>query len=279
MKIEEVITETIIAIYQAPIVASNLRLKGGSAMRLFDNLTSRLSTDVDFSISSDIEDEKAFFGAIKSTVGERFQKSRFDVIDFKWGRKPERRRAGLPAWWGGWQCEFKLVAFEHRGKPIETKRRNAMVPEGVSSSKIMVEISGHEYCGKRRIKTIKGVRIFGYTRELLVVEKLRAICQQHPEYAYRLSKNRARDFYDIYELTSDADDNFAHRCRSDIEKVFQAKEVPLSILSALWDNAFIDEQRSGFNEVRDTVSSNIHEFDVYVEHLRFLVKEIYPTAV
>ena len=50
MRIEEVITETIIAIYRDPLLSTRLYLKGGSAMRLFDNLTSRLSIDADFSI-------------------------------------------------------------------------------------------------------------------------------------------------------------------------------------------------------------------------------------
>jgi hypothetical protein len=113
---------------------------------------------------------------------------------------------------------------------------------------------------------------------MLVLEKLRAICQQHPEYPYRLSKNRARDFFDIRELTVDVDNEFPRRCRFHLRRVFEAKEVPLRILSALWDEAFIDEQRRGFDQVRDTVSGNIDNFDVYVEHVRFLVREIYPEA-
>jgi hypothetical protein len=142
-----------------------------------------------------------------------------------------------------------------------------------------VEISKHEYCGKKRTKTIQGVKIFGYSRELLVLEKIRAICQQHPDYAYRSSKNRARDFYDIYELTANTDDGFISRCSSQIEKVFHAKEVPLKILTSLWEVDFINEQRLGFDEVKDTVTGKIRDFDVYVEHLRFFVRDIYPEAM
>ncbi|MBN4053194.1 nucleotidyl transferase AbiEii/AbiGii toxin family protein, partial [bacterium AH-315-L15] len=110
---------------------------------------------------------------------------------------------------------------------------------------------------------------FPQTMALLVLEKIRAICQQHPDYAYRLSKNRARDFYDIYVLTESADNHFAFRCRHHIKKVFEAKKVPLNILKALWNDDFIDEQRRGFDQVKDTVSGKLHGFDVYVEHLRF----------
>jgi len=248
-------------------------------MRLFDNLTSRLSIDADFSVEESITNEKTFFNSIKASVGSQFRKFKYDIIDFTWKRKPKKRNADFPDWWGGWSCEFKLVSFRHRGKDIITKRRNALSPEGANSTKILVEISEHEYCGKKRTKMIHGIKVLGYSRELLVLEKIRAICQQHPDYSFRSSKNRARDFYDIYELTSKAGSEFADSCSHHIEKVFAAKEVPMSLLSALWDETFIDEQRRGFDEVKDTVSSRIHDFNVYLEHLRFLVKEIYPAAI
>ncbi len=279
MKIEEVITQTIIAIYSASSSSKTLFLKGGSAMRLFDNLTSRLSIDADFSVKTDIADENIFFRDLESSVANGFRSKRFDIIDFKWKRKPKVIRPGFPDWWGGWLCEFKLLSFRHRGKTLRTMRRNALIPDGANSSKVTLEISKHEYCGTKRTKIINGIKIFGYSRELLVLEKIRAICQQHPDYAYRSSKNRARDFYDIYELTADTDDGFISRCSSQIEKVFRAKEVPLKILASLWEVDFIDEQRPGFDAVKDTVIGEIHDFDVYVEHLRFFVRDIYPQAV
>lgn len=279
MRIDEVITQTIIALYRVPELSTTLFLKGGSAMRLFDNLTSRLSIDADFSMAGQIEDDKAFFNAVQLNIGKHFRELKFDMIDFKWRRKPKRKKSDRPAWWGGWLAEFKLVSLAHRGKSIEAKRRHALIPEASNTSKIEVEISEHEYCGKRRTKWIQGVKILGYSRELLVLEKIRAICQQHPDYAYRLSKNRSRDFYDIYTLTESTDDHFSYRCRHHIEKVFEAKKVPLTILKDLWSDDFIDEQRRGFDQVKDTVSGKVHGFDVYVEHLRFLVKDIYPKGI
>jgi len=276
MRIDEALTCTIVGIYRSTADTHTLFLKGGSAMRLFDNLTSRISIDADFSVVDSIRDEKKFFNSIKSSVGAKFREQKYDIIDFKWKRRPKRKKADSPDWWGGWACEFKLVSFRHRGKDENTKRRNALIPEGANSPKIVVEISEHEYCGKKRIKTIQGVRVLGYSRELIVLEKVRAICQQHPNYAYRSSKNRARDFYDIYELTAHAENSFAKSCSRHIIKVFKAKEVPLEFLSSLWDESFVDEQRRGFDEVRDTVSRGVQDFHVYLEHLRFLIKEIYP---
>ena len=114
-----------------------------------------------------------------------FGQQGYDVIDFKASKRPKRLRDGFPEWWGGWACEFKLVGREHRKKTLETRRKNALIPEGANSSKIMMDLSEHEYCGKRRAKTLRGARITAYSREMLILEKLRAICQQHPDYPYR----------------------------------------------------------------------------------------------
>src|SRR5512139_2563698 len=127
MKIDEVITQTILAIYKNEELANRLFLKGGSAMRLFDKLTSRLSIDADFSLENTIDHEKQFFNAIKAKVKESFKKLKFDIIDFNWGRRPKNLSKDRPDWWGGWFCEFKLVAFSHRKKPLTAKRRNALV--------------------------------------------------------------------------------------------------------------------------------------------------------
>jgi len=276
MKIDEVIKETIIAIYSDPAPSIPLFLKGGSAMRLFDNLTSRLSIDIDFSIDAVVDDETGFFNDMESKIGRRFRELKFDVIDFNCIKRPKRKSKGQPDWWGGWVIEFKIVSYVHQGKTPEVQRKNALIPAGANSSKITVEISEHEYCKNGRIKSINGVEVLGYSRELIVLEKIRAICQQHPDYLYKSSKNRSRDFYDIYELTANVDDDFTHRCSHHIEKVFDAKRVSVEFLRSLWDEEFIDIQRKGFDQVRNTVQGKVHNFDVYVESLRFLVKEIYP---
>jgi hypothetical protein len=169
-----------------------------------------------------------------------------------------------------------LVDKKHRKKTLETRRRNALIPEGSNSPKIQIDLSENEYCGMSRTKTIHGTKIRAYSREMLVLEKMRAICQQHPKYPYRQQmKNRARDFYDIHGLTVDASDEFIQRCRRHLNAVFDAKEVPLWLLGALWDDdAFVDEFRRGFDQVKDTVRGRLDDFDVYLEHTRFLIQDI-----
>ena len=276
MNIEEAINETILAVYQSSDLAKHLFLKGGSALRIFEDQKTRLSIDADFSLKAGLENADHFFDAIHSCIETRFKKLGFDVIDMKPKRKPKKCPANRPEWWGGWACEFKLVDQKHANKTIETRRRNALIPDGANSPKITIDISEHEYCGKHRTKTIDGIPILGYSRELLVLEKMRAICQQHPSYPFRLSKNRSRDFYDIYMLTTDMDEAFAESCVPHLGKVFAAKEVPLQLLESIWDEEFMDEQRRGFDQVRDTVRGKVYDFDVYLEHLRFLIKDICP---
>jgi predicted nucleotidyltransferase component of viral defense system len=278
MKIEDVITEVVIAVFGSPQLADLLILKGGSAMRMFDNQNTRLSIDADFSIEDVLTEADPVFEEMERCIAAKFSTHDFDLIDFKADKKPKKIREGFPEWWGGWACEFKLVDKKLRNKTLETRRRNALIPAGANSPKIQIDLSEHEYCGKQRTKTIHGTRIRAYSREMLVLEKLRAICQQHPDYPYRQqTKNRARDFYDIHSLTIDTSDEFIRRCQHHLKAVFDAKKVPLRLLRALWDDdAFIDEFRSGFYQVKDTVRGRLDDFNVYLEHLRFFIQDICP---
>jgi predicted nucleotidyltransferase component of viral defense system len=278
MKIEDVINEVVIAIYGSPSLAKLLVLKGGCAMRMFDEHNTRLSIDADFSIEDVLTDTDPVFREMEACFTTRFATHGFDLLDFKAARKPKKLRRGFPAWWGGWACEFKLVEKKHRKKSLETRRRNALIPAGANSPKIQIDLSEHEYCGKPRTKTFHGTSIRGYSSEMLVLEKLRAICQQHPDYPYRQQpKNRARDFYDISTLTDDTSDKFIRCCQDHLKAVFKAKEVPQWILRALWDDdAFVDEFRLGFDQVKTTVRGRLDDFNTYLEHVRFLVRDVCP---
>lgn len=278
MTIEEVLREVIIAIYSSPQLAKLLILKGGSAMRMFDDLSSRLSFDADFSIEESLEKAAPVKKEMKRRLIARFSEHGYDLIDFKFDKKPKSIKRGFPEWWGGWACEFKLVSRKHRGKNLDAKRRYALKPEPSPSPKITIDLSQHEYCGKRRTKMVAGSKIQAYSKEMLVLEKLRAICQQHPEYPFRQQrKNRARDFYDIYLLTVEASEDFVARCKHHLKAVFAAKDVALWLLRSLWeDEDFVDEFRRGFELVKDTVSGNVEHFDTYLEHVRFLIKDICP---
>jgi len=279
MNIEDVIDESILAVFHDPVLARRMFLKGGSAMRMLDEERSRLSLDADFSIRGSIRVQKAFFARMEKSISRQFAPFKYFVIDFYFTHRPRHSKPDMPKWWKGWLCQFKLVAITFAVLPLEAQRRRALIPGGSNSPVIEIEISEHEYCGAERTKTIRGVVVHGYTRELLVVEKLRAICQQHPKYRFRSNKNRARDFYDIYRLCSGKDQSFFIRCQQHLPAVFEAKDVPVSLLTALWDEEFLSVQRSGFTQVKDSTKGDLRDFDVYVEYLRYLVRLICPEVL
>jgi hypothetical protein len=276
MKIAEVIDQSVLAIFRDEKLSENMVLKGGSALRMLEQDRSRLSIDADFSVRVPIKDTGPYFDRIKRALSDRFEQQGFCVIDFIVTPRPETPKTGHPLWWKGWQCEFKLVQQAHSRFSLEVQRRRAFIPEGSNTSKIMIDISEHEYCGLDQKKPISGVLVYGYSKELLILEKLRAICQQYPEYRFHSNKNRARDFYDIYRLSRGLDNQLICRCRDHLNPVFDAKEVPVAMLKALWDEDFLAIQRLGFDQVGDSVEKPLFEFEIYLERVRYLVMEIYP---
>jgi predicted nucleotidyltransferase component of viral defense system len=275
MHIKNVIELVLVGIFSDSYLSKHVFLKGGSALIFLEKIDERKSTDVDLSTPDSIKDyEETFFERIKKVLTREFKKHNYDVIDFKYYRKPKERR-GRPEWWGGWNCEFKLCAAEHRKLSDERRRKRALIPEGSNTSKIEIQISEHEYCGKARSRTIKGVKINGYTRALLVVEKLRAICQQHPDYKFRMRRNRVRDVVDIYHLTRDHQgDKFLKECKAELPKAFAAKEVDTAFLKALFDDEFVDMLKAGFPQVQDTLKGTVYPVDTYIEYLRDFVRKI-----
>jgi len=272
MRIEEVIDISIVGIFSDKYLSDRLVLKGGAALRLMENLDERLSTDMDFSTREAMDGK--LFDRLEKVLARTFKRHKYDVIDFKPMRKPKESR-DRPKWWGGWRCGFKLSQMDKHNLSAERRRKQALIPEGSNSSVVEIEISEYEYCGRVRHKKIKGVRINGYSRPLLVVEKLRAICQQHPSYKYRTKKNRARDLVDIYHLTKDhRTERFLKECRTELPESFEAKEVDVDFLDALNEEKFSDTLRAGFPQVEDDLKDRPYPFETYLEYVRDLVNKI-----
>ena len=161
MKIEDVIDESVLAVFKDPILARRLVLKGGSALRLLDHERNRLSIDADFSMQGAITAEASYFTRIERALTRRFKPLGYGVLDFRYTPRPKRRKPELPDWWKGWLCQFKLLSLEFLDLPLEAQRRRALIPEGSNSCIIDIDISEYEYCGAERKKTIRGVVIHG----------------------------------------------------------------------------------------------------------------------
>lgn len=112
-------------------------------------------------------------------------------------------------------------------------------------------------------------------------EKLRAICQQMPEYAEIVNSPsqspRARDFFDIHTILKHftiavaTPDN-----RELMRNIFAAKRVPLTLLRRI--GAYRDYHRQDFASVEDTVIPDVQlkDFDFYFNYVLTAVESLKP---
>lgn len=281
MTIEEVIRECVVALFSNEVLKRTLILKGGTALYLIENIDTRLSTDIDFSVNDEIVNPDQYFSYVKNTLSEHFLKLGFEVFDADFKKKPRERADTLPKFWAGWYFEFKLISNEISTKvasrDLAYKRRVALVPDGAASSKNEIEISEYEYCDSTEKVQLAGSTVTCYSTSVLILEKLRAICQQHSRYPYGKLKNRARDYFDIYQLVR------KHRSpalyvelRRHLPGVFEAKGVSLDLLKGIFEPDFTEFQASHFSSVEATVKVTVktEPFEFYLEQLRLLVSEL-----
>jgi len=115
--------------------------------------------------------------------------------------------------------------------------------------------------------------VYAYSPEMLVAEKLRAICQQMPEYTSYLKKHgtpRGRDSLDIHTVAEyfriDFDSSGFHRT---LKRVFQAKRVDLGLLSKIADKATKEYHRPDFLSIAPTIrpGSELQDFDFYYNYV------------
>jgi hypothetical protein len=105
---------------------------------------------------------------------------------------------------------------------------------------------------------------------MISAEKLRAICQQMPEYSpmRHPGSPRARDFYDIYVLATTASVDLSKDIDL-VRHVFAAKGVPLNLLAKLRD--YCEFHRPDWPAVAASVGHPLGEFDFYFD---FVLGEI-----
>lgn len=281
LTIDEVVSKVLVAIYSQEILSDKLYLKGGQALRLTQNIRGRLSRDSDFSTPEKINDEEIFFNLLEESVRAEFHKVGLYVIGFKFSRKPRIKPEGAPDFWQGWGVEFKIIEKSQLKLSKERQSAVAITPEGSESNTILIDISEMEYCGSFEKVKVKSVEVRVYSRVLLVLEKLRAICQSHQDYKYRSKRsNRARDFYDIERIYSkvlgeNKVESFIDESVQHLEKVFSAKDVPLDLINrCLTEDDFLQIQKIGWQEVESTVQNLNQDFSYYLQTLKDIVSSI-----
>ncbi len=173
--------------------------------------------------------------------------------------------------------EFKLIEREKIKKyngDLAKMRRDAHVISTNDKRVFSIDISKYEYCGGKTEAYVGDYVVFAYTLSMIAIEKLRAICQQMPEYTLRAHpRARARDFYDIHAIVASGRANLlAPENRRLLEQVFAAKDVPLSLLARIATQQFFHE--TDWPSVRDSLRKKPRDFAFYFNFVVELAQQL-----
>lgn len=265
---------------------NRLVLKGGNALDLVHKIASRASLDLDFSIDSDFSEYELadLEGRIRYLLETNFKEHGYVAFDVKLEEKPPEISADMEDFWGGYSIKFKIIEEKKYAKiaqDIDKLRRNATVI-GTSQKKVLtIDISKFEYCKEKMEKDLDGLTIYVYPLEMIIIEKLRAICQQMNEYR-SIVRNpsrsaRARDFFDICTILERHPINLTSRENILLmEAVFAAKRVPLKFLGKIKN--YREYHRPDFDAVKATVKPDVklQDFDYYFDFVLERVEDLKP---
>lgn len=232
MLFEEIRRLTIIALFSDDELLDQLVLKGGNALNLIHGISKRTSLDLDFSLEADFEDLDRSRIRIFRALRDRFDSHGYVVFDEKLEPKPRLDGPDERPWWGGYELRFKIIE-KSKYRALSPKKRSLDAETtGPGQQRIFtVDLSKNEYTTGKRAFELEDYTIYAYSLEMVVVEKLRAICQQMREYEFARGRARARDFYDIHLVLTNTNIDIAS---SDnvalLRQVFAVKQVPLELL-------------------------------------------------
>lgn len=263
----------IVAMFSDELLLERLVLKGGNALELVHRVLTRGSVDVDLSIAGEFEDLLDTGQRIFRALRREFENAGFIVFDERFWAVPPGLTEDLTPWWGGYRVEFKVIEKDLAAElhqDLEKMRIRAQTIDPRHARTFRVDISKHEFCEGKIPAQLDGRTVYVYTEEMCVVEKVRAICQQMPEYERTNATPRARDFYDIYATVTKRGLDLALPENLDLFRhIFAAKQVPLSLLPHIRRTR--DFHRPDWDAVRNTVVGEVLDFDVYFD---FVVDEV-----
>ncbi|MGH9747403.1 MAG: nucleotidyl transferase AbiEii/AbiGii toxin family protein [Candidatus Acidiferrales bacterium] len=266
----------IIAMFSDDVLFEQLALKGGNAVNLVHRLGTRSSIDVDFSLQNDFADVEDSRKRIFRALRARFSEVGFTLFDEKFERKPLEDKAGDEKW-GGYQIEFKLfdtAKYAPADRDLERARREALVVGPSDQRVFRIQISKYEFCEGKVEADLKDYSIYVYTPAMIAIEKLRAICQQMPEYPMRRHPTpRARDFYDIFATVTGVGVSLNSPENLElVRNIFSAKTVELALLARI--ELHREFHRQDWPSVELTTTGALESFDYYfdfvVEQARLL---------
>lgn len=282
-KIEKIKRLALIAMYADDELMNLFVLKGGNAIDIIYEVNGRTSMDLDFSMENKIEptEYKKIEKKISDSLVKVFATEGLIVFDVKFAEVPKLSE-DMADFWGGYQIEFKVIEkekYESLVTNLDKMRVNAAVLGPNQQKKFQIDISKHEFCKTKQPKDVDGYTIYVYSPEMLIVEKIRAICQQMREYLKIVRKPsgsaRARDFFDLYILFEYFKIDLKEpQTRELLKNVFEAKRVPLELVSRIGE--YREFHRLDFESVRDTVevSVKLKDYDFYFNYVVEKCKEL-----
>jgi predicted nucleotidyltransferase component of viral defense system len=278
LSLDEVRRKILIAMVSDEELFEALVLKGGNALALVHGLIERATLDMDFSIASQFPDLDEAKTRIFRALHEEFIKADYVVFDERFLPKPSTRGENQPEWWGGYLVEFKLVrreTFELHKNDLDALRRNAELLGPQQKRTYSIDISKNEYCAGKIKGKLDQYTVYVYSLEMIAIEKLRAICQQLPQYQLTRNKTpRARDFYDVHEVVTRTDvDLFTEGNAQLFHEIFRAKGVPLELMLEIRNSK--DFHALDWPSVAASMSVKREEFEYYFAYVCELVAKLY----
>jgi len=268
----------IIGLASDDVLLEQLVLKGGNAIAIGHDLNDRGSKDIDYSIEGEFGQELEEMKIRMETVLKAtFEEEGYYLFDFNLEEKPTNLRENLKKWWGGYKIYFKIIqkdGYDRYKDSIEDLRRFAIQLQENNSPRFEVEISKYEFVKRKEVE-LDGFIIYVYPLELIVAEKLRAICQQFPKYQLEIIKNktvttspRPRDFYDVYsimEFNGEEVNVQSEEFKNLVAEVFKTKHVPFSWLAEIKE--YREFHKTEYASLKSTVTVKIEEFDFYFDYV------------
>ena len=282
MDADEIRRRIIVALVSDDELLDLLVLKGGNALALAHGIGERASLDLDFSLEEDFESATDCSQRIERALVSEFGRLNIEVIDFKLLPRPSVGR-GVPHWWGGYRVEFKLVGQEKRAgaKDAQVLRNRAFtIGDGVQNRTFSIDISKYEYTASRVTVSVDGFAVNSYSLEMIVAEKIKAICQQMPEYTMGNRRPRPRDFYDIHSVIERGAVLLGSPGFLDIVRaVFAAKRVPLALIEKICADDVYEFHLSDWSSVVTSSSGVAGDFRFYFEYLCGRIHSLQPLWV
>lgn len=283
---------TVIALFSDDDLMGMLVLKGGNALEVGYGLNSRASIDIDVSLVEEfsvigLENDEQIRLKLQNVLEKTFETNGYKVYDVKLISKPKKMNELTHSFWGGYEATFKLIDSEKYNEYADNFNKLVKHSLSVNGEKrtISIDFGRFEYCELTTTTEIDGYEIQIYTPELIIYEKLRAICQQMPSYLETIGKvhefggPRPRDFYDIHTILENDTikqqniDFKSHESFEHLKACFEAKKVPLTLLNEIKNTKDFHIQAEAKLKESIIDKRNYQGFDFYFNYIINFIDE------